>query len=799
MNILREIKDRILILDGGMGTEVMEQTGKQFDIPEQLNLEDPEVIIRIHKAFVDAGADIIETNTLGANRIKLAEYGLEDRCKDINLSALELAKRAASPHSVYIAGSIGSMGELIKPLGEITFQQAYEVFAEQSQWLEQGGADLLLIETQIDILEAKTALLAAQETTSLPIAVSITYPLEENLTVTGTDPETAAITLSSTSADIVGINCGRHPRDFKSALNQYQMHTDKPLIVYANAGIPEKRKNRIRFPLGPVEYLKYAVEFYRSGAHIIGGCCGTSSRHIKLIAEKLKGKKPQKRARIPSYFRSSSRNSCLFIGGSEPFKAVGENINPFSRKELDQEFKSEKLSLARSLARRQEQAGAHALDINLGQSGDQNPDFFSSAVLEIQSVSKLPLFLDNNNPSSLEKALQCYAGKAVINSISGETKKYQKLLPLAKKYGAGVILLAMDDRGIPDNSDQRINIIEHLIQKAYEYGLTKSDILIDPIVLSHASSPKSASETLAALKKIKQMKTPSVLGLSNISHGLPNRRRLNQIFLTMAIDRGLDSAILNPLDKDLMDTTKACDTFKGKDPGLRQFIRTFGNVQEEAEETEQKPAFQSKKDELFNAIVEGEKKDAQKITSHLIEQGENGLELLKKILSPALELVGQYYEQKKYFLPQLILSAEAMEGASQIIEKTFPEKGPVQTKSKIVLATVQGDLHDIGKNIVALVLSNSGFEVIDLGKNVASKEIISTAVNENCEFIGLSALMTSSLEYIEEVIQLKKKKAPEIQIIIGGAAVSSAFSQKCGADAYAGDAMSALRKLKNMV
>jgi len=796
MNILEELKQRILILDGAMGTEIFKKTGKKNDFPEPLNIEKPEVIIRIHKAYVDSGADIIETNTLGANSIKLSEYSMENECKNLNLSALELAKKAVTNHKVFIAGSIGAMGKLIEPLGDIPFSKAYDVFAEQASFLEQGGADLLLIETQIDILEAKTAYLAAKESTSLPIAVSLTFPLENDLTVTGTDPETAAVTLSAIDADIIGINCGRHPRYFEQAIKQYRSFTRKPIIAYANAGEPEKKNNQTIFPLSPSGYLKYALKYYNAGAHIIGGCCGTTPEHIKLIAGRLKGKKPQKNTAPDPFFSSSSRNSSIFIGEPHPFKIVGENINPFSRKELDKEFKSGKLHLARNYARRQEKAGAHALDLNLGKAGDKNPDFFSSAVLEIQSASKLPVFLDNNNPLSIEKALQNYAGKAVINSINGERKNYEKLFPIAKKYGAGVILLAMDENGIPEKSEQRISIIENLVKIAYECGLSQNDILIDPIVLSLSSSQKNSMVTLNTIEKIKKLNLPSILGLSNLSYGLPNPRLLNRTFLSMAVQKGLASAILNPFDKDLLETIKACDSITGRDTGLHTFIKAFGNQKEIQEWEEEKQEFKSNQEALFHAVLEGEKIDAGRLTKQLIEEGENPLDILEKTLSPALELVGEYYENKKYFLPQLILSAEAMENAAQIIEKTFSSKNRAKKTSKIVLATVKGDLHDIGKNIVALVLRNSGYEIIDLGKNVNSEKIIDTAKENKSEFIGLSALMTTSLDNIEEVIRVKNKKAPEIKVIIGGAAVSSSFAKKCGADAYAKDAMDALKKLK---
>ncbi len=790
--------DQILILDGGMGTEIMKRTRQRFDYPELLNLEKDNVILDIHKAYLEAGADIIETNTLGASRVKLNEHGAGDRVKDFNRAAVNIAKKACAGKNAYVAGSIGPLGKLIQPIGDLSIEEAYAAFAEQAGILEQSGADLLLIETQIDILEAKTALIAAKSETSIPVAVSMTFPFEDTLTVTGSDPATTAITFSATEADIFGVNCGGHPENFEPIIREIVTHSRKPLIIYANAGEPEKKGNTVHFPLGPEEYLKYAIKFYQQGANIIGGCCGTSPEHIRLIAQRLKGEKPVKLKTIEPFFRASSRNSILTIGNSLPFRVIGENINPFAKKKLKKEFKQNKLDLARKYARKQEIAGADALDINLGKRGEDEPGFFAKGVSNIQAVTGLPFFLDNSNPDSLEQALRSYSGKGVINSVTGEKKSYERLFPLAKKYGAGVILLALNENGIPEKAENRIKIIKNLYKIALDQGLNGDDLIADPITLSLASSQASSHETLKAIELAFSLQIPTILGLSNISFGLPLRRLLNAAFLNLAVKSGLDSAILNPLDTNLISSLMAAAALSGRDQGLRNYIKEFSG-QPESEPGESEPEKdESLEKKLFRAVLEGEKSPVEALIKKLIDQGKTGFEILEEILSPALQKAGKNYEKKIYFLPQLILSAEAMETASKCLEESFSVKKSTKPGEKIVLATVAGDLHDIGKNIVSLVLRNLGYTLIDLGKNISADKIVAAAIREKADFIGLSALMTTTLDEMERVIAQKNSKAPGIRVIIGGAAVSPSFAEKIGADAYAKDALDAVRKMKEI-
>lgn len=798
-NVLSALSQRVLILDGAMGTEIMKRTGEVFDFPEDLNQTEPGLIREIHKAYIRAGADIIETNTLGANRIKLQEFSAAGRCRDLNSAAVEAASAARKNRNVFIAGSIGPTGKLIRPLGEIEPEEVLEAFSEQAETLAAGGGGFFLIETQIDILEAKLAAIACRNVSPLPVAVSMTFPLKGNRTVSGSGPEAAAVTFAAGAADIYGINCGRHPEGYADMIDKTLSHIRKPLIAYANAGEPEKKGKRVVFPLTPVQYAGYAEGFYQKGASIIGGCCGTTPAHIAEIAKRLKGKKPAEPGSWEEGFRASSRNAHILASHGRPLIIVGENINPFASKKLDREFKARKLEGARRLAREQEKAGAHALDLNLGKTGEKNPAFFAEAVKNIQSVTKCPLFLDNSNPESLEKALLLYGGKPVINSVNAERHNMQTLLPLAKKFGAGAVLLAMNENGIPDSAADRLAIIEKLIQEALSAGLTLNDLIMDPVTLTlSASSPKGANETLKVISQASTLGIASVVGLSNFSFGLPLRKRLNQTFLMMAMQAGLDAAILNPRDTDMMELVKAADAVTGRDRGMRIFLEKFSRQKQPLEAGPLSPQG-TPEEKLFRAILEGEKSGAEKWTRELIQTGRKGLDILENVLSPALRKAGDYYEKNIYFLPQLIMSAEAMETASAVLEKTFSGKKKDAKQKKIILATVKGDLHDIGKNIVALVLRNSGFRVIDLGKNVSSAMIVKAAEKENADIIGLSALMTTTMDAMEEVIRIRNEKSPQIKVIIGGAAVSKQFSEQIGADAVGKDAMDAVKKIEDLL
>ncbi len=798
MNITKILKDQVLILDGGLGTEILKRLDQNIDFFERINLDNRDILVDIHREYIQAGADIITVNTFGANRIKLANFGAENKIKSINAGALDAAIKARGGRHVYIAGSLGPVGQLIKPLGQIEAGQVYDAYAEQAKMLEKEGADLILIETQIDLLEGQIALQAVKANTSLPVSLSISYPMDGGTTVTGSSPETAAVTFSSSQADIFGINCGDHPEDFESYIGKINLHSTKPLIVYANAGIPLKKDNCVVYSLSPQKYAAYAKKYYELGANIIGGCCGTTPEFIALVAKRFKGKKPLQRKTPDQSFRASSRNAVLTIGSSRPFRVIGENINPFGRKTLNKELESENLRLVRQYARKQEEAGAEALDVNLGKKGEKAPVFFARAVRELQGITKLPLFLDSLNPTSLEKALQLYAGKAVINSITGIKATYERLFPLAKKYGASVILLAMDEKGIPEKAADRFKIIERLHKAAFGFGLSNVDLIADPVVLTVSVAPEAAQETIKTIQRIKTLDIATICGLSNLSFGLPQRGLLNAAFLPMAIQCGLDSAILNPLDSNLMDMTKSSSVILNKPHAMRYFLDMYRKKPEINIDKSERKKPENPENLLYQAILEGEKIQAALAAKTLLSSGWDGFDVLDKVLTPALRKAGEYYENKTFFLPQLILSSEAMEEASKILNKYLSVKEHSDSRLKVVLATVHGDLHDIGKNIVSLVMKNYGYLVLDLGKNVEANTIIDTAVSKKADVIGLSALMTTTMEEMEQILELRKKRAPGIKVIIGGAAVTPSYARKIGADAYGKDALDGIRKIEKI-
>jgi len=795
MNVLDVLKKQILILDGAMGTEII-RYNINTDFSEILNLENSKLIYKIHRSYINAGADIIETNTFGANRIKLTSIGKSHLIKDINIAGAQIARKVAGSSNL-VAGSMGPLGKLIKPLGELTVEEVYEAFKEQATSLEEGGVDFLLIETQIDILEAKTALRAAKENTQLPVAVSMSFT-EDGRTVSGTNPETAVVILNAAGADIIGTNCGKSPEEFMKFVEIIRKTTEKPIIIYPNAGIPEKHSGKVIYPAIPEEMAEYAENFYKLGANIIGGCCGNTPAHIMLIAKRLKHKKTTLPYAQKNFFEIASSVITKRAGTKLPFLVVGENINPFGKKELSKEIKEGKIEYIKKLAIMQESNGADALDINLGKKGEKDPLFYKNVVEAVQNVVNLPFFLDVSNPVSLKSALSIHPGKAVINSVNGNPKSMETLLPLAKRYGAGVVILALDERGIPDKAKERFKIIEKVYKRAIKYGLSEKDIIVDVVVLTISAKQDSAIETLKTLKMVKELLgLSSILGISNISFGLPARPLLNKAFLNMALSYGLDAGILNPLNKDIPGDSFAMDAITGKDRNLKRYIERFRKVNITYKEEEEKPA--SGKERLYRAVKEGMEDEAYSLTKKLINQGNPPMEILNNILVPALKEVGELYEKKVFFLPQLLTSSRAVQRATDLIRKNLKAKKTEIKRGKILLATVKGDYHDIGKNIVSSVLKSYGYEVIDLGKDKGYEEIIEKAKKEKIDIIGLSALMTTTMEEMEYIVKRLKREQPHFKILVGGAAVSRKFAEEIGADAYAQDAMKTVKIVEKLI
>ncbi len=809
-DLLTELRRRVVVLDGAMGTEIFRRMGETPEFPELLNLEAGAMIEAIHRDYVEAGAEVIETNTFGASPLKLAEQGAAQRTEELNAAAVALCRRAAqgAPRPVWIAGSLGPCGGLIEPLGPLSVDQVFDSYARQVRALAEAGVDLLLIETQIDLLEAKTALLAAKSVCDLPVVLSVTYPMEGSVTVTGSGPDSVAVTLDSLPADVVAVNCGGHPEGFYDIIETLAMLTDKPLAAYANAGLPERREGRLVYPVGPQEFARYVARFADLGASLLGGCCGTTPAHVAQIARMLGGQRIQPRSRDDrGTFRLASRSRVFAIGPRRPFGLVGESINPFGRKSLARAIREDDLEPVRALARKQERAGAHCLDVNLGRRADKEPEFFKRAVAQVQSVSTLPLFLDSSSLESLEAALQIVAGKAAINSVAlGPDAK--RLFDLAARYGAGVVLLAMNQEGIPDEPEGRVRIIEDLRAMALEAGLKSHDLVADPVVLA-AASAGSVQATARTARLLSDRHVATVCGLSNVSYGLPARSQLNAVFVAMLMAEGLDSAICDATDLRLRDEVLAASALVGRDRGMKRFVARFGEqladriVEPQSLDHEADSVSAARAGDeglLEEALLDGEKDLAAHAAARILDQGMDGVALVEKILAPVLRRVGDLYEKRVIFLPQLILSAEAARAAAEVIESRMSRSGGGQKeKGKVVMATVRGDIHDIGKNIVALVLRNHGYEVLDLGKSVDAAAIIDAALEAQAPVVGLSALMTTTMDGMAEVVAERNARAPQVKVIIGGAAVTDRFRREIGADGYGRDAVAAARLIEEIL
>ncbi len=786
MELKEVLGKRVLILDGAMGTEVVRRTGGRVSMGEILNREAPQVILSIHRDYVEAGADIIETNTFSLNRFKAEEAGLQGEYIDLIKRGVELARRAAGS-DVFVSGSVGPLGRLLQPLGELTPEQAYEAYREIFRAMTEEGVDLIQVETMVDIEEAKIAERAARDVApQVPLIISITFT-EDGRTVTGSDPETAFSILSRTSAAVLSANCGREVEEFLE-IAEVLSRKGKPFAIYPNAGLPIKRGGKIYYPMGPQEFSQFAEKFYERGASIVGGCCGTTPGHIRAIAEKLKGKPVKGKGKGEEFFFLASRSHLLTFGHGFPFRMVGEKINPFGSKKLRPLIEAKDVEGIADHALLQERQGADALDVNLGGQGEKEPDFFRGAIREISLRVRIPLFLDVKNPSSAEEGLKVAPGRAALNSCTGEEERMEKVLPLVKKYGAAVVAIAIDEKGVAETWREKLRVLEAFLRKAEDYGLSFTDIIFDPVVLTASTGSWAVKETLRAIEEAKRaFPVPVILGLSNVSYGLPSRKLLNLSFLAMAIERGADAAILR-VSPQVRDMALASEFLAGRSD---RFLEEFSGKVEVTVSGRKQPS--SPEQALHMAILDGKKDEAYRLTLQLLEKMQP-MEIMDQILIPAMREVGELYEKKVYFLPQLIASAEAMKRASSLIESRL--EGTGEKRWRIILATVKGDLHDIGKNIAKAVLSNFGFEVLDMGKNVPLEEILKAVEEHAPHAVGLSCLMTTSLDEMEMATKEIKRRWPGILVVLGGATVSPRLVREFGADIYAKDAVDGMKKLR---
>lgn len=778
MTIREEIGKRILFFDGGMGTLLQEQGLQAGELPETWNLKNPEPIIQIHKAYLAAGADIILANTFGANRFK---YG-EDLEKIVTAGVANAKKAVAeSGKKAYVALDIGSTGKLLKPMGTLDFEEAVGVFAEIIRVGEKAGADLILIETMSDTYELKAAVLAAKENSTLPIMATVIFD-ESKKMLTGASPQVVVSLLEGLGVDALGINCGLGPKQMKEIVKELLKYASIPVIVNPNAGLPRSENGKTVFDVGAEEFAEDMEEIVTMGAWFAGGCCGTTPAHIQAMVEKCKEITP-----VPitpkNYTFVTSYSTAVELGGRPVI--IGERINPTGKSKFKQALRDHNIDYILEEGVKQEDSGAHILDVNVGLPEIDEAAMMETIVYELQSIMPIPLQIDTTNMEAMERALRIYNGKPMINSVNGKAEIMEQVFPLVKKYGGVVVGLALDEDGIPDTTEGRLAIAEKVYQTGEKYGISRKDIVIDALVMTMSTNNESAKITLDTVKEITARGGKTVLGVSNISFGLPQRELINAAFFTMAMNNGLSAGIINPNAKAMR---QAYDTFcvlGGYDAQCMNYIENYAVT--DAPNAAAKPA--AAKLNLTDSIIKGLKDQAYRATEEELKTKEP-MEIINGELVPALDVVGQGFEKGTMFLPQLLMSAEAAKAGFEAIRQYVQSHGEAQEKkATIVIATVKGDIHDIGKNIVKVLLENYGYEVIDLGKDVPPEKIVETVVDKHAPLVGLSALMTTTVVNMEESIKELHKEAPWCKIMVGGAVLTQEYADMIGADFYGKDAM----------
>ena len=778
MGILELMKERRIYFDGGMGSLLQARGLKPGELPETWNLKNPEPIIQIHKAYLAAGADIILANTFGANRFK---YG-EDLEKIVTAGVANAKKAVAeSGKKAYVALDIGSTGKLLKPMGTLDFEEAVGVFAEIIRVGEKAGADLILIETMSDTYELKAAVLAAKENSTLPIMATVIFD-ESKKMLTGASPQVVVSLLEGLGVDALGINCGLGPKQMKEIVKELLKYASIPVIVNPNAGLPRSENGKTVFDVGAEEFAEDMEEIVTMGAWFAGGCCGTTPAHIQAMVEKCKEITP-----VPitpkNYTFVTSYSTAVELGGRPVI--IGERINPTGKSKFKQALRDHNIDYILEEGVKQEDSGAHILDVNVGLPEIDEAAMMETIVYELQSIMPIPLQIDTTNMEAMERALRIYNGKPMINSVNGKAEIMEQVFPLVKKYGGVVVGLALDEDGIPDTTEGRLAIAEKIYQTGEKYGISRKDIVIDALVMTMSTNNESAKITLDTVKEITARGGKTVLGVSNISFGLPQRELINAAFFTMAMNNGLSAGIINPNAKAMR---QAYDTFcvlGGYDAQCMNYIENYAVT--DAPNAAAKPA--TAKLNLTDSIIKGLKDQAYRATEEELKTKEP-MEIINGELVPALDVVGQGFEKGTMFLPQLLMSAEAAKAGFEAIRQYVQSHGEAQEKkATIVIATVKGDIHDIGKNIVKVLLGNYGYEVIDLGKDVPPEKIVETVVDKHAPLVGLSALMTTTVVNMEESIKELHKEAPWCKIMVGGAVLTQEYADMIGADFYGKDAM----------
>ena len=828
-------KGHILYLDGATGSNLVKAGMPSGVCPEQWILEHRDVMLKLQKDYVQAGTNILYAPTFTANRIKLAEYHLEKNMSAMihELVAISREAAASSPgHTVLVAGDITMTGEQLKPMGKMELEDLIDIYKEQILSLMDAGVDLLVVETMMSLAETRAALIAAKEVCDLPVIATLTFEADGR-TLFGTDAKTAAIVLESLGASAIGANCSTGPAQMESIISDMVTHTRIPVIAKPNAGLPFLDENgNTCYNMEAEEFTEEMEILVNAGASILGGCCGTTPEFIRQIHDRFGTEAKATAARRPEGIRylTSERITHSF-GLEDGFFVVGERINPTGKKALQAQLKEGSFEKVIQFAEEQEACGAKVLDINMGMSGIDEKASMLRALEEVSGVTNLPLSLDSSYVEVLEAALRHYPGRALVNSVSLETEKFEKLLPIVAKYGAMFILLPLSDAGLPKDIDEKTEIIHKIYDRATSLGMHKEDIVVDGLVATVGANPKAALETLETIRYCKANGFATICGLSNISFAMPERSFVNTAFLTLAIQAGLTMAIANPSQELLVSCALATDLLLNKEEAALRYIEYAGGVKERREEKEAElarklsllesqgaasgqtsnagsveksavengPQINEMQDKLKTAVLKGNRNGIVKITKEALESGEKPSELLNQVLLPAINQVGEYFDQGKYFLPQLIASAEAMKNSIEVLEPLLQTGSAGEEMPVVVIATVEGDIHDIGKNLVALMLKNHGFHVIDLGKDVPQAKILETAREHHAEFIALSALMTTTMQRMREIVAAAKQEGITAKIIIGGAVITQEYADEIGADGYSKDAADAVKLAKSLM
>ncbi|MEG0590974.1 MAG: homocysteine S-methyltransferase family protein [Lachnospiraceae bacterium] len=787
--ILEHLGNELLFFDGGMGTQLQERGMLPGELPEMWNIDKKEQIIAIHESYLKAGSNLILTNTFGANAIKFQNqrYHVEEIVSVAVQNAKEAIRRSAAHGTkAYVALDIGPTGKLLKPMGDLSFEDAYEAFKEVVQYGALAGADLIHIETMSDTYEVKAAVLAAKENTTLPVFVTMIFG-ENGKLLTGGDVKTVVAMLEGLRVDALGINCGMGPKQMEPMVKEMGKYTSLPLIVKPNAGLPKQKGNETYYDITPVEFAQEMEKMIEYGACIIGGCCGTTPEHIQEMYRRCK----EKTVLPPTYkthtLVSSYGNTVEF--GSRSL-IIGERINPTGKSKLKQALKEHNLDYILKEAITQQEKGAHILDVNVGLPDIDEVAMMKEVVRELQSVTNLPLQIDTVNMTAMEEAMRIYNGKPMVNSVSGKKESMDAVFPLIQKYGGVVIGLTLDESGIPDTVKGRVAIAGKIIKEAESYGIHKKDIVIDVLTMTISSEANGAKTTLEALKEVKECYgVQTVLGVSNVSFGLPSRPVINANFYTMAMQNGLSAGIINPSSDAMMNSYISFHALMNYDSNCEQYIARYSPVEPLKEGKDTSVSSDGQSISLQTAIIKGLKKEARQAVETLIGT-KKPLDIINAQLIPALDTVGKGFENGTIFLPQLLMSAEAAKISFGVLKEVLEQTGQAEEKKeKVILATVKGDIHDIGKNIVKVLLENYSFDVIDLGKDVAPEIIVQTAVEQEVQLIGLSALMTTTVVSMEETILKLREKLPECKVMVGGAVLNQEYADRIGADFYGKDAM----------